>query len=387
MKRSNLRGITCGVAVAVIGAAMSILSAGCDGKDTAAAASSNEVPGRKTQIPQTLPTSQVSAMEPAAGVEGTWVPVVLGTVKDFVPAVGSFQSRQRTTIGSQVSGRVSQVLVDVGDRVKKGQELVRLDPVFFEIECEQNAALLEGAMVARQDARVNYNRMKNLWEKPGNEPPSISRKLYDDAKLYYNRTCTKVKQAQAALKYSKQRYRESTIRAPYDAVVTRRMVDPGEPVTSAPTTYLLELHEVDTLELDFSLPQKMFSRIGKGDEFEFTVEGAGKGTGTGKIAVVFPTIDENTRSFKCRAYIDNTDGIYCAGLLANVRVVDRVAKDVLTVPRSALMQTATGWQVTVLEDHRRVLREVNVGIIMEKQAEIKSGLKVGEKVLETEEGN
>jgi membrane fusion protein (multidrug efflux system) len=290
-------------------------------------------------------------------------------------------------MGAQVSGRVLEVLVDVGDRVKKGQVLVRLDPSFFQIECEQNKAILDGAIVARQDAEINYNRMKNLWEKPGNEPPSISKKLYDDAKLLYNRASSKVKESEAALKYSKQRYDESVIRSPYDAVVTRRMVDPGEPVTSAPTTYLLELQEVDTLELDFSLPQKMLSYISKGNEFEFTVEGINKGTGSGKIAVVFPTIDENTRSFKCRAYIDNANGRYCAGLLANVRVVDRVAKDVLTLPRAALTQTATGWQVNVQEKGRPVIRDVGVGIMMDQLVEIRSGLKLGEKVLVAEEGN
>lgn len=385
MKRNNLIKKVCKFGAAMMGVIIPLMLTGCEGKEkTTQAASTAETPELTAPTPV---TSQAAATGPAAEVQGAWVPVVRGTVKDFVPAVGSFQPRQRTTIGSQVSGRVLEVLVDVGDRVKKGQELVRLDPAFFQIECQQNKAMLDGAIIARQDAEINYTRMKNLWEKPGNEPPSISKKLYDDAKLLYNRACSKVNEAQAAMSYSKQRYAESVIRSPYDGVVTRRMVDPGEPVTAAPTTYLLELQEVDTLELDFSLPQKMLASVGKGDEFEFTVEGIDKGTGCGTIAVVFPTIDENTRSFKCRAYIDNARGRFCAGLLANVRVVDRVAKDVLTLPRRTLTQTATGWQVSVLENGKRTLRDVEVGIMMDERVEIRSGLTPGENVLVVEEGN
>ncbi len=313
--------------------------------------------------------------------EGRWAEVRKGSIREFVPAVGSFRARQMTQIGAQVSGRVEKVLVDVGDLVKKDQELVRLDPAFFEIEVAQSKAVLEGAKVAKNNAELNYNRMKNLWEKPNaSEPPSISRKIYDDAKLAFESAVAKVKEAEQALHYAEQRYRESIVRAPYDAVVTKRMVDPGESITSTPVTALLEIQEIAVLELDFSLPQSMLSNIKVGDDFTFEVEGITDGIGRGKIAVIFPAVDEATRSFKCRAYIDNHDLKYKPGLLAQVRVVDRVLNDVLVIPRKALEQTATGWQVLVSNDGHIQIRSVQVGLVTDELVQITGGLRAGNKV-------
>lgn len=89
-----------------------------------------------------------------------------GTIRQLVPAVGSFRARQTTRLGAQVSGRVLAVLVDVGERLKKDQELIRLDPALFQIERAQREAELEAAKVALAEAELNYTRMKNLWEKP-----------------------------------------------------------------------------------------------------------------------------------------------------------------------------------------------------------------------------
>ncbi|MFA5863995.1 MAG: efflux RND transporter periplasmic adaptor subunit [Phycisphaerae bacterium] len=317
-----------------------------------------------------------------AGVStGSWITVERGSIKEFVPAVGSFLARQTTQVGSQVSGRVQEVLVDVGDKIRKDQPVVRLDPTFFDIELAQAKAKLEFSRVAVKDAELNYNRMKNLWEKPGSsDQPSISRKLYDDAKLKYDATQAEFNLTQQALRYAEQRLKETVIRAPYDAVVVKRLVDTGEQVATMPPTSILLVQEIATLNLEFSLPQNMLSSITVGTPFEFEVEGIAEGKGSGKIAVIFPAVDEASRSFRCRAHIENPGTKYRPGLLAQIRVLDKEVQNTLIVPRKAVQQTATGWQALVSNNGHPTAQNIKVGLVTQEQVEIKEGLTLGSKV-------
>ncbi len=320
------------------------------------------------------------ALPLAAGDEPASVAVRRGTLRSFTPAIGSFRAHQKTQLGSQVSGRVQEVLVDVGDIVRAGQVLVRIDPVFFQIEVAQRQADLEAAKVTRTDAELNFTRMRNLWEKPEGGAPSIPQKSYDDSKAHLDEAAARERQAEQALQYAGGRLKETEIRAPYDAVVTARMVDPGEPVTSAPIVYLVEVQEVARLDLEFSLPQEMLSRIQPGTAVGFDVEGVEGIAGEGPIERVYPTVDEATRSFRCRVLVDNGAGRYRPGLLARVRVAREAREGVLILPETALTPVAGGWEV-VLDNEKKEHRAIRVGLETEEEVEVLEGLSEGERVM------
>lgn len=113
---------------------------------------------------------------------------------------------------------------------------------------------------------------------------------------------------------------------------------------------------------------------------EFEVEGIENSKQSGKIAIVYPDLDEMTRSFRCRVFVDNSEGKYRPGLLGQVAVVIGEATDALSIPASALTQTAAGWQVLVSENGRPVPRPVEVGLMTEKQVEIRKGLEENDSV-------
>jgi RND family efflux transporter MFP subunit len=348
------------------------LAAGC-GKAPSSPSSPPKAAGETQE--KAAPATQATAPR------GEWVSVRRGTIRSAVPAVGVLRARQTTKLGPQVSGRVEKVIVDVGDVAKKGQELVRLDPVFFEIERSQRAADLEAAKAALWEAETQYTRMKNLWEKPEGKEPSIPKKLFDDAKARFDGARARLTQAQEALRYAEERLRETVIRAPYDAVVTQRLVDAGEPVTSTPVTHLLEVQEVGTLDLEFSLPQELLSRVRIGTPVTFEAEGVEGAKGEGEVAVVFPAVDEASRSFRLRVVVPNPSGLYRPGMLLRVRAVDREVKDALVLPRKAVTETASGWQALAANSETPVARAIRLGVVTEAEVEVKEGLREGEKVL------
>ena len=154
------------------------------------------------------PEARAAPPEPAlqrprdADSGARWIEVGRGPVRQTVPAVGSFEARQTTLIGPQVGGRAQEIFVDVGDRVARGQRLLKLDPTFFEIEVRQRQSEVaaararietltraiataesevERSAAVLEDAEVDLTRMKHLWEKPSGQAPSIPRQRYDRA--------------------------------------------------------------------------------------------------------------------------------------------------------------------------------------------------------------
>lgn len=302
-------------------------------------------------------------------------------VKRETSCVGELRARRTTRLGAQVSGRVAEVLVEEGAWVKAKQELVRLDTATFELEIAVKAAESEAAIVTRSDAEVQFARVKSMWEKPAGQEPSIPRKQYDDAKTRLDAAIVQVKLMDAALKLARQKLADAVICAPFDGVVTRRLVDPGQPVTSAPVTELLEIRDVAKLDLEYRLPQAMLARVGTSTPVAWEIDGVADGSGTGTVTLILPDVDEATRTFRCRTSIDNAGGRLRPGLLARVRVIEESPREALFLPAVAIAPSAAGPTVRALDGGRPAVRPVKLGETWGDFVEILGGLAPGDRVL------
>jgi membrane fusion protein, multidrug efflux system len=355
---------------------------GCGRKEASGSPDGTVASGDPPPAPQ--PASR------AASSAGQWATVRRAPIRRYATAVGSLRATQTTRISSQVSGEVLAVNVDVGAAVRTGDVLVKLDPDFFQIEVEQMQASVQASRAAvdnkaadLKDKEREVQRQKELFDKGAG-----SKKERDDAATAYDRALAEhneqkalLEHAEKALDYAQHRLDKAGIRAPYNGVITQRFVDPGESVAVTPATYLLEIQDVGTLYLEFSLPQELLSVIKPGRRVEFEVEGIAGPDGQGEIAVIFPAIDEATRSFKCRVIVPNGDLRFRPGLLATVRVVEQEVSEALVIPRSALRQVSGAWEVTVEENGQPVARRVETGLIAEDLAQITRGLNDGARVL------
>jgi membrane fusion protein, multidrug efflux system len=367
------------------GLGIALMSTGCGGKEGGVA--------HAAAVATSQAGTPLASRPSVDAVGGKWVPAVREALCQATPAVGTFRARQTTRLSPQISGRVESVLVDAGDVVKKGQLVVRLEPAFFDLEVGQAKAMVDAASAAVAVAEIDLKeadremrRQRSLREREAAAP-----KEQDDAMAMYSRSVVglEAKKAMLAeagkrLQYAQERLKETRILIPYDAVVTRRLVDPGEYVCSMPPTHLLEVQEVGVLYLEFSLPQELLSKVAVGTAVEYVVEGVKDSKGTGQVAMIFPAIDELTRSFRCRVVVESKDLKLRPGLLARVRVAQSTVKDAIVVPRVALSQSASGWQVQVSNDGHPVPRPVKIGLVADDKAQIVSGLQAGERVLVSE---
>jgi membrane fusion protein (multidrug efflux system) len=355
---------------------------GCREPDAAEGGGLPPATATKPAVPATQNVAE-AAVQPTVDVRRE-------TLRQYAPAVGSFRARQSTRIGTQVTGRVQDVLIEVGDIVSKGQVLLRLDPTFFEIDGEQNKAIVEAAKAAMANAAVDVadaeREMNRRLELFGRDAGSTKERddaitARDRAVANHTEKAAKLAEAERKLEYARQQLEETRIRAPFDGAITARLVDPGETAAMMPPTQLVEIQEIGVLYLEFSLPQELLGVVGVGTPVEFEVEGVKDGVGSSTVAIVFPAIDPTTRSFRCRAIIENQSRKYQPGLLAEVKVVTREVKDALVVPRTALSQTASGWQAMITMDGRAVAKPVEIGLITDDQAQILGGLIEGDRVI------
>ena len=225
-------------------------------------------------------------------------------VEKHYPIIGNLSAIHETKIGTQVSGRVKNVFVQMGDRVKKGDVLIELDRVFLEIELKRQLALFDLAKAGYDETLADLQRLKPLWEK---DPPSISKKSFEDAEIRARQKKAQLDQATAEIDNTRQRMLETQILAPYDGVIVKRNVDYGEAVTTMPAVIVAEIIDDSKLLFEFSLPQDLYEQVSsKTTKIILEIPGHQKKF-EGTISVISPQLEKDTRTFLCQVRIDNDD--------------------------------------------------------------------------------
>jgi membrane fusion protein (multidrug efflux system) len=227
-----------------------------------------------------------------------------GFATDY-PVSGSLLPKLSTQVSSEVNGRVEQVLVSVGDHVKKDQPLLQVDPFAHEIDYKKQQTAVSLAQLTYENAIKNFERMQNLWSKAEGENSSISKKQLEDAELTLNQNKLQLQQAQINLDNSKRILDNTTIKAPYDGVITKCFVDRGEALLAMPGTPLFQVMDISELIFEFTVPQSMLGAIHPGLEIEALLDGYSE-TLISSIDKVFPQVDTTSRATTCRAIINNT---------------------------------------------------------------------------------
>lgn len=239
--------------------------------------------------------------------------------RSVLTSVGTTFPLHKSSLCCVVSGKVNEVMVDVGSFVSKGQVLLNLDQRFFLIEIARQKAALCSAQSDLKDSKRNFDRMRKLWERTDGKAPSISQKRFEDTELQYEESVAAEKVQEETLRKAEENLLESVLRAPYDGVITMRAIHPGEPV-SAQQPLGLQIEYINTLYVEFSVPQTYLDKIHKGQEVFFSVEGVLKDEVAGTIDVIYPHVDTQTRAIKCRAFLDNKEHKIPSGVLVKVQI-------------------------------------------------------------------
>lgn len=295
-----------------------------------------------------------------AGIAVEAAPVVIGTVMEDLRAVGTLAANETVVISTEISGRISRIAFREGEAVKAGDVLVELDDNILKAELDK----------VRSDvglARANRERALTLATQG-----SGTQRARDETEAAYMAQ-------QANLALAEARLQKAVLTAPLSGIVGLRNVSVGAYVT--PGQRIVELSEVDTLKVDFRVPELNAAQIRVGQKVLITADAIPGASFEGNIYAIDPIVDINGRAIRLRARVPNRDGRLSPGFFARIRIVLEQRPDAVLVPESAIIPSDQKVVVYRVVNGRAVQTEVVLGQRLPGQVEIRSGLSANDIVV------
>ncbi|HEU5057593.1 MAG TPA: efflux RND transporter periplasmic adaptor subunit [Kofleriaceae bacterium] len=225
---------------------------------------------------------------------------------------GTTEAIERAEVAPSMSAIIDEIVVDEGDRVKKGQLLFRLRGTDMSLRVEQARSAQKSAEVNLAAARVEYERMQRLLEKN-----AIERAQFDRVKAQYDAAQAGVNQAKVGVSMARQGLGDASVESPISGIVVDVAKNEGEMATMMPPTVVVVVEDQSKLELRFRMPEASLANLREGAPVVVTFEAIGE-TREAKISWVAPTVDPRTRTVEYVAVLDNPDGKLKSGMLAVV---------------------------------------------------------------------
>jgi HlyD family secretion protein len=277
------------------------------------------------------------------------VPVAEGPLVARVTANGTIAARVTVQVGSQVSGRIQDILVDFNSKVTRGQVLARLEPALFRATVEQAranlAAALGGLAKARAEARNASKvlvRAKILVERDLIAGADVDRAQADAEAGRGDMAAARggVEQARAALRQAEVNMAYTTIISPVDGVVISRNVDVGQTVAAslqAPTLFTIA-QDLRTLQVHTNVPEADVGKISAGMKASFTVDAFPEEKWNGVVSEVrnASQVSQNVVTYDAVVDIENRGARLRPGMTANVSFVYAERARAPSVPNAAL---------------------------------------------------
>jgi RND family efflux transporter MFP subunit len=301
--------------------------------------------------------------------------VAPGEIRTSMAASGAIRARRVTEIGAEVSGRLVQVLADVGDEVAEGDPLFRIDARPYELGLAEARAGLALARAESENARDELERVGKLIEEG-----AASEQHFDQLQTAAAVARARVAQMKARVARAERDLECTLVRAPYAGSIVERRAHEG---AMAGPAAILVLQETGALEAVLAIPDAWPAPVRAGAEVRLYVEGLAEPLAT-RIDRVSDRIDPETHTYEVRGPVDDPSRTVKAGSYLRAEVEMSSGESSPTVDRSALL-TRDGRTYVFRVSGDTVERvRVRVGLMDADRAQILSGLASGDEVVRGE---
>jgi RND family efflux transporter MFP subunit len=300
-------------------------------------------------------------------------PVELRDVELTYTAEAVVEAVRQSTVAAQIAGRIVELRFDVGDYVKKGEVIARIDERAATQALAASEAQVRQAEAALRNARAEFERSKQLVAQK-----FLSQAALDRAEAEYKAAQARVTALLAGAGQAQTERSFATIVAPYSGLVSARHVELGE--MAVPGKPLMTGFDPGTLRVTATVPQAQIAAIQAGAKARVEVPSTSKWVAATQLTVI-PAADPRTHTTQVRLGLPaDVRGIY-PGIYARAHFVTGRAQALL-VPRAAVLQRSEVTAVYVVaEPGRPQLRQIRLGSAGDEHSvEVLAGLKPGERV-------
>jgi len=296
----------------------------------------------------------------------TLVPVQQQVLSENLSLTGTITANNDVAVLSETDGRVTKVLVEIGDNVKAGDVLVQIDD-------ELKQAALAAAEVNFEKSQKDLERYKKM-SKEG----SVSDVQLETARLGF-------KSAEAQYIVARRQYNDTKIKTPISGIVTARPVDLGATVQK--NNIIANVVDISTLKVKLNVAEQDAFKLKVGDGVEVVTDVYPGIMFTGTIETISAKADEaHTYPTQIRL-ANNTTHPLKAGMFGRVLFTSIKANKALSIPRQALLGSTRKAQVFVVDQGIAHLRDIIIGAEFGTNLEILSGLKEGEEIVLSGQNN
>lgn len=282
-----------------------------------------------------------------------------GDIRVAISATGTLSAISTVTVGSQISGQVTDVLVDYNSEVKKGEVLARIDPSTYEAQIEQGNAQIANAQASLKQAQatlanaeLDYTRKADLGRQKlvAQSDVDLARAARDQARAQVNAAQAQIRQQTASTQTTRVNLDRTVIRSPVDGVVLTRTIEPGQTVAAslqAPELFTIA-EDLSKMKIELAVDEADIGQVKVGQAVSFTVDAFADRQFRGQVQQVrlSATTTSNVVTYPVVVSVDNSDGTLLPGLTVNAEIEVSKRDDILKVSNAALRYKPTGETAT-----------------------------------------
>lgn len=323
--------------------------------------------------------------------------VVIGDVENSVSALGTLQPQNYVDVGTQVSGQLQKIHVDVGDKVEQGQLLAEIDPTVYLARVQADEAQLLNLKAQMQEKLAQKKLLESQLRRQKEllAARATSADAYDTAEAAVQQVVAQIsaleaqiKQTQSTLDGDQANLRYTKIYAPMTGTVVSITARRGQTLNANQTApIILRIADLDTMTVWTQVSEADVPKLKIGMPAHFTTLGQPNKRWSGKLRQILPTPDvvNNVVLYNALFDVANPGQELLPQMSAQVFFILGEARHVPVVPMAALKPVRGGkgqrYAVKVMENGVPVERQVEVGVTSRLLAEVKSGLAEGDEVV------
>jgi macrolide-specific efflux system membrane fusion protein len=329
------------------------------------------------------------------------IAVTRGTIEEVVTAQGKLEAKQYVDVGTQVSGQVKKIHVDIGDAVTKGELLAEIDPRVYQAQVEANEARINSlkAQLNQQKAELtlaeqNLKRNQNLIAINAVSQQALqeSESQAAVAKAQVESIAAQIQETESNLQGNRTNLGFTKIYAPISGTVTTMPAREGQTLNANQTTpTVLQVANLDIMTVRANVAEADVNRLKEGMAVYFTTLGNAERRWQGKVRQILPSpqIVNDVVLYDVLIDVKNEGRQLMSGMTTQVFFIFGKAENATIIPAEVLTrpvpkedsELGKAYRVSVMTETGREQRLIHVGLQTRTQAEVKGGLEAGERVL------
>ncbi len=287
--------------------------------------------------------------------------------------MGLIYSKSSPSLAVEVSGRVVEIIADVGDEVKAGDILAKIDSEKYNLQFSQAKAEIARLSALLINQELDLKRAEKLFK-----DNLVSEEMMDRTKADFNALKEQMNAADAQLRNAKRLIEETNIKAPIKSEVSIKHIDAGDYVQPGMVVY--ELVDTKNLKVDLSFPEYLSPKLKKGLEVHITSPTNPDEVVISKIRDIKPNIDSRNKSLTTIIDFENP-GTWLPGASSRATVVFSKFENAIVVPQISVVRRSIGEVIYVVKGNTVKETPVKTGLRKEGYIQILEGITLNDEIV------